>query len=119
MFSLECLSLLGDPMTDPTEPQDPDEAKGIAGQIPAPATVPAQGAKKAKRPSPRPDVFYTPVSNGMDYLVSVLKHLTEGETPPSARDLPSGVSCRAAPGAIMRTASASCPPVVVIGAAPG
>ncbi|MFJ8394132.1 hypothetical protein [Streptomyces sp. NPDC094144] len=74
-------------MTDQTEPQDPDEAKGAGGQIPAPATVPAQGATKAKRPSPRPDVFYTPVSNGMDYLVSVLKHLTEGETPPSARDL--------------------------------
>ncbi|MFJ9551821.1 hypothetical protein [Streptomyces erythrochromogenes] len=74
-------------MADQTEPQHSGEPEDSAEQIPAPATVPAQSAKKAKRPSPRPDVFYTPVSNGMDYLVSVLKHLTEGATPPSARDL--------------------------------
>ncbi|MFB6674471.1 hypothetical protein ACFCWG_19105 [Streptomyces sp. NPDC056390] len=57
-----------------------------AEQTPAPASVPAQGAKKEPR-SPRPDVSYTPVSNGMDYLVSVFQHLTEGATPPSARNL--------------------------------
>ncbi|MFG2676439.1 hypothetical protein [Streptomyces sp. NPDC048445] len=74
-------------MTEQTAPQDPDEPEGGTEEIPAPTTVPDQGVKKTKRPSPRPDVFFTPVSNGMDYLVSVLKHLTEGATPPSARDL--------------------------------
>ncbi|MFE2944684.1 hypothetical protein ACFXKG_37450 [Streptomyces sp. NPDC059255] len=74
-------------MTNQTAPQGPDEPEGDAEQIPTPATVPDQGVEKAKRPSPRPDVFYTPVSNGMDYLVSVFKSLTEGATPPSARDL--------------------------------
>ncbi|MGW7213645.1 hypothetical protein [Streptomyces collinus] len=74
-------------MTDRPGTQLPDEPEGSAEQIPAPATVPVESAKKAERPSPRPDVSYTPVSNGMDYLVSVFQHLTEGATPPSARDL--------------------------------
>lgn len=50
-------------------------------------SVPAQGGGEAKRPNPRPDVSFTPVSNGIDYLFSVFQHLTEGSTPPSARDL--------------------------------
>ncbi|MFF3959131.1 hypothetical protein ACFYY1_38955 [Streptomyces sp. NPDC001890] len=74
-------------MTDQTDAQHPDEPEGGAEQAPAPTPVPAQSEKKAQRPSQRPDVSYTPVSNGMDYLVSVFQHLTEGEKPPGARDL--------------------------------
>ncbi|CAC36670.1 hypothetical protein PV411_38275 [Streptomyces sp. NRRL_B-16638] len=74
-------------MADQTDPQHSDEPEGGAEQTPAPAAVPAQSGKKAERTSPRPDVSYTPVSNGMDYLVSVFQHLTEGEKPPGARDL--------------------------------
>ncbi|HBF84492.1 MAG TPA: hypothetical protein DD420_32565 [Streptomyces sp.] len=74
-------------MTDQTGAQHPDEPEGGAEQTSAPASVPAQSAKKAERPTLRPDVSYTPVSNGMDYLVSVFQHLTEGEKPPGARDL--------------------------------
>ncbi|KPL26312.1 hypothetical protein JI76_37840 (plasmid) [Streptomyces anulatus] len=50
---------------------------------------PTGGGRKPAtgRPSARPDVSFTPVDNGMDYLVSVFKHLTEGSDPPSARDL--------------------------------
>ncbi|MEU0955593.1 hypothetical protein ABZ353_25155 [Streptomyces niveus] len=71
-------------MTDRAEPQHPDGPEDGTEQSPVPATVPAQ---RAKAPSSRPDVSYTAVSNGMDYLVSVFQHLTEGETPPGARDL--------------------------------
>ncbi|MFF5454997.1 hypothetical protein ACFY40_27755 [Streptomyces sp. NPDC012950] len=39
------------------------------------------------RPSPRPDLTFTPVRNGMDYLERAVADLTEGATPPSARDL--------------------------------
>ncbi|MER6230976.1 hypothetical protein ACFUC2_04755 [[Kitasatospora] papulosa] len=74
-------------MSDQNEPQQPKEPESGAEQTPASAAVPAQSGKKAERPSPRPDVSYTPVSNGMDYLVSVFQHLTEGEKPPGARDL--------------------------------
>ncbi|AXG78614.1 hypothetical protein [Streptomyces paludis] len=74
-------------MTDQTDAQHPVEPEDSAEQAPAPTTVPSQGVKKTERPSPRPDVSYTPVSNGMDYLVSVFRHLTEGEKPPGARDL--------------------------------
>ncbi|WP_326698253.1 hypothetical protein OG909_13425 [Streptomyces sp. NBC_01754] len=74
-------------MTDQTDAQHPDELEGGAEQTPAPASVPAQSAKKAEHPSPRPNVPHTPVTNGMDYLVSVFQHLTEGEKPPGARDL--------------------------------
>ncbi|GGK30715.1 hypothetical protein GCM10011583_73170 [Streptomyces camponoticapitis] len=35
------------------------------------APVPARGGNKAARPSARPDVSFTPVSNGMDYLRAV------------------------------------------------
>ena len=72
-------------MTDQTDAQHPDEPEGGADQAPAP--TPAQSEKKAQRQSQRPDVSYTSVSNGMDYLVSVFQHLTEGEKPPGARDL--------------------------------
>ncbi|MER7141097.1 hypothetical protein ACIQGA_31255 [[Kitasatospora] papulosa] len=74
-------------MNDQIEPQDPEESKSGAEQTPTPTAVPPQGKKKAERPSQRPDVSYTPVSNGMDYLVSVFQHLTEGEKPPGARAL--------------------------------
>ncbi|MFB7576362.1 hypothetical protein [Streptomyces sp. NPDC056165] len=40
-----------------------------------------------KRPNPRPDLSFTPVRNGMDYLISAVDNLTEGTTPPSDRDL--------------------------------
>ncbi|MFG2774730.1 hypothetical protein [Streptomyces sp. NPDC048350] len=39
------------------------------------------------RANPRPDIEFTPVTNGLDYLISAVKHLTEGATPPDARDL--------------------------------
>ncbi|HLL36645.1 MAG TPA: hypothetical protein VK545_22810 [Streptomyces sp.] len=42
---------------------------------------------RRSRSNPRPDLDFTPVRNGMDYLVSAVKHLTEGSTPPDARDL--------------------------------
>lgn len=74
-------------MTNQTEPQHTDEPEDGAEHIPVPMSVPAQSVRKAERPSRRPDVSYTPVSNGMDYLVSVFQHLANGATPPSARDL--------------------------------
>ncbi|MGW8485185.1 hypothetical protein [Streptomyces sp. NPDC055886] len=74
-------------MTDQAAPKDPDGPEGTAEQVPTSAAVPSQAEKKTKRASQRPDVSYTPVSNGLDYLVSVFQHLTEGATPPSARDL--------------------------------
>ncbi|GHA70648.1 hypothetical protein GCM10010372_82270 [Streptomyces tauricus] len=40
-----------------------------------------------QRPNPRPDLDFTPVRNGMDYLASAVKNLTEGSTPPSDSDL--------------------------------
>ncbi|MCX5326258.1 hypothetical protein [Streptomyces sp. NBC_00120] len=64
-----------------------ERLEGNTEQTPETAPVPAQNAKKTERPSKRPDVSYTPVSNGMDYLVSVFQNLTEGATPPSARNL--------------------------------
>jgi hypothetical protein len=73
-------------MTDQTGAQHPAEPEGDADQAPTPAAVPAQ-SEKAERPSKRPDLSYTPVTNGMDYLSSVFQHLTEGEKPPGARDL--------------------------------
>ncbi|WP_405542744.1 hypothetical protein OG478_13670 [Streptomyces phaeochromogenes] len=48
------------------------------------SNVLAQGARRG--PAPRPDVAFTPVINGMDYLESVFEHLTRGKIP-SARDL--------------------------------
>ncbi|MHA4772999.1 hypothetical protein L1085_000645 [Streptomyces sp. MSC1_001] len=39
------------------------------------------------RHNPRPLVEFTPVTNGLDYLVSAVKHLTDGSQPPDARDL--------------------------------
>ncbi|MET7284676.1 hypothetical protein [Streptomyces sp. NPDC005573] len=35
----------------------------------------------------RPDIEFRPVRNGMDYLLSTVTHLTEGEQPPGDRDL--------------------------------
>ncbi|MGW3059459.1 hypothetical protein ACWC98_26460 [Streptomyces goshikiensis] len=40
-----------------------------------------------QRVSPRPDVDFKPVRNGMDYLLTAVQHLTEGESPPGDRDL--------------------------------
>ncbi|MEV5194763.1 hypothetical protein AB0K86_19940 [Streptomyces clavifer] len=74
-------------MSDQNESQQPKEPESGAEQTSAPAAVPAQSGKKTELPSQRPDVSYTLLSNGMDYLVSVFQHLTEGATPPSARDL--------------------------------
>ncbi|MEV7512042.1 hypothetical protein AB0O57_29210 [Streptomyces sp. NPDC091201] len=42
------------------------------------------------RPNRRPDVEFTPVSNGLDYLLSAVEHL-EGAAPPDARSLKYGV----------------------------
>lgn len=42
---------------------------------------------QAARPSPRPDLNFTPVRNGMDYLARAVNDLTEGTVPPSERDL--------------------------------
>ncbi|MGW7314828.1 hypothetical protein [Streptomyces sp. NPDC054865] len=39
------------------------------------------------KPNLRPDMDFTPVRNGMDYLISAVKNLTEGSKPPSDRDL--------------------------------
>jgi hypothetical protein len=40
------------------------------------------------RPNPRPDLEFTPVRNGMDYLISAVTNLkNEGSEPPSDRDL--------------------------------
>ncbi|MEU6632856.1 hypothetical protein ABZ905_31920 [Streptomyces parvus] len=52
------------------------------------ATVPVPGQSSSPPPhaSQRPEVSFTPVSNGMDYLVSVFEHLTKS-SPPTARDL--------------------------------
>ncbi|MFJ3637537.1 hypothetical protein [Streptomyces sp. NPDC090112] len=35
----------------------------------------------------RPDIEFRPVRNGMDYLLSTVTHLTEGQQPPGDRDL--------------------------------
>lgn len=48
------------------------------------SAVPAQGSHPS--PMPRPDVAFTPVINGMDYLESVFEHLTKSKIP-GARDL--------------------------------
>ncbi|MFF5435123.1 hypothetical protein ACFY5K_34555 [Streptomyces griseofuscus] len=45
------------------------------------------GGGKKTRTNLRPDLDFTPVNNGMDYLVSAVKNLTEGSNPPSNRDL--------------------------------
>ncbi|MFI8392447.1 hypothetical protein [Streptomyces sp. NPDC085540] len=37
--------------------------------------------------SPRPDLDFKPVRNGLDYLLTAVQHLTEGESPPGDRDL--------------------------------
>ncbi|MDH6629413.1 transcription elongation factor Elf1 [Streptomyces sp. LBL] len=41
----------------------------------------------ASRPNPRPDLDFTPVRNGMDYLAKAVDDLTAGTTTPSERDL--------------------------------
>jgi hypothetical protein len=72
------------PEDDETPTEPPAAAAGAADgpKVPAQNTTPP-----ARRRSPRPDVAFPPVDNGMDYLVSVFKHLTEGSVPPGARDL--------------------------------
>lgn len=49
----------------------------------------AQGGQSSARRQGvnRPDVEFRPVRNGMDYLLSAVTHLTEGQQPPDARDL--------------------------------
>ena len=42
---------------------------------------------RAARPNPRPDLHFTPVTNGMDYLAKAVDDLTEGTSPPSERAL--------------------------------
>lgn len=74
-------------VTEQTAPENPDDSQDGPEQASMAAAESVRGGAKANRSSPRPDVSYTPVFNGMDYLLSVFEHLTEGETPPSARDL--------------------------------
>jgi transcription elongation factor Elf1 len=40
-----------------------------------------------QQPNPRPDLSFTPVRNGMDYLDRAVTELTEGTTPPDERRL--------------------------------
>ncbi|MFJ1556888.1 hypothetical protein [Streptomyces mirabilis] len=49
----------------------------------------AQGGRSSTRGqgANRPDIEFRPVRNGMDYLLSAVTHLTEGEQPPNDRDL--------------------------------
>jgi hypothetical protein len=49
----------------------------------------AQGGQSSARGqgASRPDIEFRPVRNGMDYLLSAVTHLTEGQQPPDARDL--------------------------------
>ncbi|MDQ0951499.1 hypothetical protein QFZ24_005422 [Streptomyces phaeochromogenes] len=75
-----------------------DEEQGIDALEPhAPLATPRRPTRhpgsatvtqtKPRRPNPRPDMNFTPVRNGMDYLISAVKNLTEGSSPPSDRDL--------------------------------
>ncbi|MFJ3620464.1 hypothetical protein ACIPSH_20235 [Streptomyces iakyrus] len=43
--------------------------------------------KRTVRPNPRPDLNFTPIRNGMDYLARAVDDLTMGASPPSERDL--------------------------------
>lgn len=43
--------------------------------------------KRTARPNPRPDLNFTPVRNGMDYLARAVDDLTESASLPSERDL--------------------------------